>query len=222
MTEKVEIIRLGIVNAFLVKGDYGYILFDTGLSTHWGKILEHLNSFGCTPENLKLIVLTHGDVDHAGNAARLKQHFKCPIAMHKGDLEQVRDGIGYLRKGRTMYAKIVIFTMRTLAKNFRYEPFTPDILLKNGDNLLEFGLNATIIHTPGHTRGSIGILLDNDDYISGDTFVNNSRPRLAVYVENNEELAKSYKIISKLPIRHVYPSHGKPFNYNEIAHKVKI
>lgn len=112
--------------------------------------------------------------------------------------------------------------MRTLAKNFRYEPFTPDILLKNGDNLLEFGLNATIIHTPGHTRGSIGILLDNDDYISGDTFVNNSRPRLAVYVENNEELAKSYKIISKLPIRHVYPSHGKPFNYNEIAHKVKI
>lgn len=53
--------NLGPVNCYLVKTDTGYILVDTGYSNKRTDLEKELESAGCKPGNLKLIVLTHGD-----------------------------------------------------------------------------------------------------------------------------------------------------------------
>ncbi len=61
--------RLGSVNCYLVTTDDGYILIDTGGSNNRADLEKALFSAGCEPGHLTLIIITHGDFDHIGNAA---------------------------------------------------------------------------------------------------------------------------------------------------------
>jgi hydroxyacylglutathione hydrolase len=67
--------KLGSVNCYLVKIDGGYVLIDTGSSNRRSELESALESAGCKPGNLKLIVITHGDFDHVGNTACLREKF---------------------------------------------------------------------------------------------------------------------------------------------------
>ena len=90
-----EIIRIDLngVNCYLGKQDGSFVLFDTGghiildkqFDNRYDLLLNRLAEHGCTPENLKLIVLTHGDNDHVANAAALRRQFGARIAMNEGD-----------------------------------------------------------------------------------------------------------------------------------------
>ena len=63
--------KLGTVNCYLIETDTGYILIDTGCSNKRTELEKELERAGCKPDNLKLIVLTHGDFDHTSNACLL-------------------------------------------------------------------------------------------------------------------------------------------------------
>ncbi len=84
--------RLSSVNCYLIKTDTGYILIDTGYSNKRTNLEKEFESAGCRPGNLKLIVLTHGDYDHAGNARYLREKYGTKIAMHNGDSGMVERG----------------------------------------------------------------------------------------------------------------------------------
>jgi len=83
---------LGSVNCYLVESGTGHILIDTGSSNMRSDLERELESAGCKPGNLRLIVLTHGDFDHIGNAAFLKKKFGTKIAMHKDDSGMAEHG----------------------------------------------------------------------------------------------------------------------------------
>ena len=93
--------------------------------------------------------------------------------------------------------------------------FTPDLYLKDGDRLTEYGLDATILHVPGHTTGSIAVLTDDGSFFSGDFLENRTRPSLATFIDDAEALNASFERVKKLDIRTVYPGHGKPFTLEE-------
>jgi len=80
------------VNCYLVRTGDGFILIDTGRTNKRSAIEKELESAGCQPGNLTLIVLTHGDFDHCGNAAYLRKKFGTQIAMHKDDSGMVERG----------------------------------------------------------------------------------------------------------------------------------
>ncbi len=65
--------KLGSVNCYLVNAGLNYVLIDTGSSNQRAYLERELRSAGCKPGNLKLIVITHGDFDHTGNAAHLRR-----------------------------------------------------------------------------------------------------------------------------------------------------
>jgi len=72
MPQEIRTIYFGWVNCYLIKSDTGYILIDTGFSTKRTDLEKKLESAGCQPGNLKLIVITHGDFDHIGNCTYLR------------------------------------------------------------------------------------------------------------------------------------------------------
>ena len=211
MNDKIKIIELDFVKAFLVKAKDGFVLIDTGMPYHWERLEAELIATGCLPSKLKLVIITHGDRDHIGNCAKLQEKYKAKIAMHEADAFIAEDGVFLKRKVRTLAGRILILLSKLRRQKITLQKFKPDILLKDGQDLEEYEFRAKIIHLPGHTKGSIGILTEEGDLFAGDTFVNSKKPDIAIFIDNFQELKNSVEKLKKLSIKKIYPGHGKPF-----------
>ena len=201
------------INSYLVRTDTGYILIDTGYSTNRKDLEKELENAGCTPGNLKLILVPPGHFDHTGNCVYLREKYGAEIAMHRGDLEMVEGGDMFYNKGIIMRTimKIGFFLLRLGA----FDRFKPDILIEDGQDLSPYGLDAKVIHIPGHSKGSIGILTTGGDLICGDLLVNTKEPAKNTLVDDQEEREASVEKITSLEINTVYPGHGMPFSMEQ-------
>jgi glyoxylase-like metal-dependent hydrolase (beta-lactamase superfamily II) len=224
---EIKHLSLGMVNAYLVKDEKGIFLIDTGLAMSRSKLQVALAQEGVSPENIKLVILTHGDMDHIGNAAYLQKTFGVKIAVHEADAWLCRTGKSIPnRKRKSSLLKRIIkkvisrMVYRPMMKKFPLESFEPDILLHDGQDLSNFGFDAKVIHIPVHSMGSIGIYTASEDFFSGDTINNRKKPTIADIVENEEALTTSLKKIKSLKIRNGYPGHGKPFPMTEFRHQL--
>jgi hydroxyacylglutathione hydrolase len=209
-------------NCYLVKTDSGYILIDTGFPFQRSNLEKALEKEGCKPGNLKLIVVTHGDIDHTGNCAYLREKYKVKIAMHEGDTEMcMNDGktrdrgkipadfpllllILWLIKG------FLFFTYRQAVWGKPFDKFEPDLLLEEGQSLAEYGFDARILYTPGHSKGSISVLTINGELICGDLF----SIAMGRIIKSTDE--DGLKRLKELEIKNIYPGHGKPFSMEQL------
>jgi glyoxylase-like metal-dependent hydrolase (beta-lactamase superfamily II) len=209
MNGKIKTIELDFVNAYLLAAGDGFILIDTGMPCHWERLQAELKSAGCRPEKLKLVIITHADRDHTGNCARLQKEYQAKIAIHPDDAAMALTGISPKRRVRSWRAKLrlMLFKLRKPA----YDTFKPDVLLGDGQSLQGYGLQAKIIHIPGHTKGSIAVLTEEGELFVGDTLVNTKQPDTATYIENPAELQASVAKLKALKVSKVYTGHGKPF-----------
>jgi hydroxyacylglutathione hydrolase len=218
VNERIRAIELGFVNAFLVEAEGGFVLIDTGLGRHWERLEAELQSLGCLPGRLKLVLITHGDVDHTGNCAKLQEKYKVPIAMHAGDAVMAESGVAAKRKVRTVLGRVILWLARLRMREAAFDGFKPDLLLRDGQDLSEaYGFKAKIVHIPGHTKGSIGILTEEGDLFAGDTLMNIRKPDIAMFIEDPEELKNSIDKLKGLKIKRVYPGHGKPFLMEQLS-----
>lgn len=211
MKSEIKTINLGFVNVFLIKTGDGFVLVDTGVAQKWPMLEAELIRSGCLPDKLKLVIITHGDFDHTGNCAELQRKYNAKIAMHDGDVEMVRTGVLIERKIHGIIGRLVMWMGKRAIGEF--DRFQPDILLQNGEVISMYGLTLKIIHTPGHTKGSICILTDDGQLFVGDTLANRIKPCFPPFIENEEELHKSLDVIKRLDARTVYPGHGKSFPF---------
>jgi len=219
MNDKIKIIELDFVNAFLVKAKDGFVLIDTGMPHDWERLEAELIATGCLPSKLKLVIITHGDRDHIGNCAKLQEKYKAKIAIHQADAFMAENGVFLKRKVRTLAGRIIILLSRLRNRKASFPKFKPDILLRDEQSLEEYGFNAKIIHIPGHTKGSIGILTEEGDLFAGDTLVNSRKPDIAMFIDNFQELKNSIDKLKKLNIKKIYPGHGKPFLLEQLAYE---
>lgn len=219
MNEDTKVINLDFVNAYLVKANQGYILIDTGLPMHWSRLEKQLLDAGCLPDQLRLVVITHGDTDHEGNCAELQKNYHAKVAIHDGDLEMVRTGKPVKRKIRGLRGRLfrLLGMIGLRRRGMAFSTFEPDIILKDGQELSEYGLSARVIHTPGHTKGSIAILTSDGRLFIGDTISNRKEPASAPYIENAGELQRSISALKKLNAHTIYPGHGTPFEFKLLA-----
>jgi hydroxyacylglutathione hydrolase len=204
--------RLYAANCYLVEGDAGYVLIDTGLATKRADLEQELDGAGCRPGDLRLIVITHGDADHAGNAAHLRVRYGTRIAMHRAEWQAVRHGNMLLSRGRGTFLRRVFgglfFRFAGLVQPDRFEP---DLQVEDGQDLSSFGFDARVLHLPGHSRGSIGILTADGDLFCGDLLTNLDKPKLNSLVDDRADLDASFDKLRSSEIRTVYPGHGSPF-----------
>jgi hydroxyacylglutathione hydrolase len=201
--------RMGRVNCYLLETPSGFILIDTGSSKGRGALLRKLQDAGCNPGHLDLIVLTHGDFDHSGNAAFLREQFGARIAMHQHDAGMVERGdMFFNRESGNALLRRIIPTVFRFAKSDR---FKPDLYLDEGDELSEYGLDARVIRLLGHSGGSIGILTADGDLFCGDLLDNTKAPTLNSIMDDWSAGKTSVEKLKSLEIHTVYPGHGRPF-----------
>lgn len=231
-----EIIRLdlGGVNAYLLVVENGFVLIDTGGYTFFDKSINNrcnlldkkLIENGCKPGNLKLILLTHGDVDHVSNCRFVKEKYGAKIAIHKDDNYLVKDlsvdkifhNFKFNSFGLKLISKLINPLFVKICKKIiaEYNEFEVDYLIDNEFNLKPYNLNAEILHLPGHTNGSIGVLLDNGSLIVGDTLTNAKKPGISMNANNFKHLKDSVVALKEKSITMVYPGHGNHFSFADL------
>jgi hydroxyacylglutathione hydrolase len=210
--------RLGPVNCYLVKQEAGCFLIDTGSPNIRRKLERQLEHLDCKPGQLKLIVLTHGDFDHTGNAAQLKEKFGARVCMHADDCGMVETGnMFWNRKNVNPIVKMVSPLLFGFGKSRR---FTPDFCIEDGDSLKEYGLDAYVISLPGHSKGSVGILTANGDLFCGDLLDNIKQPGVNQIMDDQDAARQSIEKLGTLEINRVYPGHGEPFLMSNLLENV--
>lgn len=205
-------LKMGTVNCSLVETDTGYILIDTGSSNARTDLEGALESAGCRPGNLKLIVITHGDFDHIGNAAALREKFGAKIAMHAADSGMAERGDMFSnRKKANFLTRMMAPVISALFGFGRSKRFKPELYIGEGDDLAEYGLDARVLYIPGHSQGSIGILTSGGDLFCGDLLENIEKPSLGSIMDDMAAAHASVEKLKSLEIDTVYPGHGQPF-----------
>jgi len=200
---------MGRVNCYLIETGAGYVLIDTGSSNSRKELVRELDRSGCKPGLLKLIVLTHGDFDHTGNAAYLRNAFGGKIAMQGDDLGMVERGDMFVNRKKP---NVIIRRLLPIFSGFgRSDRFTPDLLVEDGDDLSGYGIDARVISIPGHSKGSIGILTAGNSFFCGDLLVNTDKPVLNSLTDDLAAANTSIQKLGTMGIGTVYPGHGKPF-----------
>jgi glyoxylase-like metal-dependent hydrolase (beta-lactamase superfamily II) len=135
-------------NAYLVSDQEGLILIDTGMPGNAQKIIDYVNSINRKPSEITRIVLTHCHMDHVGSVQELKGLTNAKVAIHREDapfltgeksLPSPKGAVGVAFKAFSPFVKT--------------KPVQPDILLEEGDRVG----GMTVVHTPGHTPGSIAL-----------------------------------------------------------------
>jgi glyoxylase-like metal-dependent hydrolase (beta-lactamase superfamily II) len=215
MPEEIQAITHGGVNCYLIKTNTAFFLIDTGFAKKRAEIEAELEHAGCTPGNLKLIVLTHGDFDHSGNCAYLRKKYGAQIAMHKADSGMVERGdLFYSRKANFLMkamGKLILAALDTSLKE--EDRFTPDFYLENDSDLPDWGLDAKVIHIPGHSLGSIGVLLGSGAFFCGDLLENKKQPAQSSLMPDKGAFQASVEKLESLKIGVTYPGHGAPFEF---------
>ena len=193
-------------NCYLLMTENGYVLIDTGRKSKRKKLEQELLRGGCKPGNLNLIILTHGDFDHTGNCAYLREKYHTKIVMHQHDIGMVENGDMFWNRqtGNRVIKKLINLT-------FNIRRFKPDFELDEQSDLSKYGLNAKVLYLPGHSKGSIGILTSDKNLFCGDVFTNRKEPKPNSLVDNINDLNESIKKVKRLDINTVYPGHGEPF-----------
>ncbi len=210
------------VNCYLVTvGRAVFVLVDSGLASQRTKIDRALQAAGCEHGNLKLIVATHADADHIGNCAFLRQKYGARIALHADELEAAQTGDPVRNKNipRSVKGRLT----RLILRRFRLataDCFVPDLTLGDGDDFRAYGFEASTLHLPGHSNGSIGILTEGGDLFCGDLLRNERQPSPGRGIFDQEEFEAGLAKLRQLQVATIYPGHGKPFTMQALANKL--
>jgi len=202
------------VNCYLIETNSNFFLIDTGSSKQRKELDLKLNDECWISEKLKLIVITHGDFDHTGNAVYLRQTYEAKKAMHRDDAEMAEKVDMFSTRKQSNFLVQMIAPM--LLGYGRNERFKPDILIHGEYDLSPHNLDAKVITIPGHSKGSIGILMGNGDFYCGDLLENHGIPKLNSIMDDPVTAKESVEILKSYEIKTIYPGHGEPFTLKQL------
>lgn len=211
MSEIIKQIEMGKSNAYLIETEKGFILVDAGIPGKLTKVEKIMAEKNADLKDILLIIITHVHYDHVGSLAALKEKTGAKVLVHEKEKE-------FLEKGRTDFPAGTVFISKLISKlsnlisESKFKALSPDITIEDHYDLKQYGIDGEIIHTPGHTRGSISLIINGEDIICGDTLFN-FMPHSVYppFANDKKQLIESWKKIQKYNCQRFYPGHGSIF-----------
>lgn len=191
-------------NVYLVTGKHP-TLIDCGSRRGVRYLVENLAQIGLEPRDIEQVIATHGDCDHLQGYHELRRlHPGLSIRIHPRDLPLVLENDPY-RNASYLYGNANAF-----------EPFAPEqcLPIAEGDRVPADDTELTVVHTPGHTEGSVCLLGEIDGHwivFAGDTVGGSMRSltgaNLAIWAEAAQTWERSLQKLSALEFDWVLTGH---------------
>jgi len=213
-------ISLGVDQSYIIQGE-GIVMIDGGAPKKANAFIKGIKKTSIKPEDIKLLILTHGHWDHIGSAKDIKEITGAKIAMHKREKDCLEKALKPLPPGVTLWGKIFAKIMAMFMHFVDIPTTNVDIILGDEEfSLAEFGIAGKVISTPGHSPGSVSILLETGDVFVGDLAMNmfpmRLSPGLPIFAEDLQKVKDSWKLLFDYGAKMIYPAHGKPFSAEKI------
>jgi hydroxyacylglutathione hydrolase len=158
----------GRSNVFLLVSGERTILIDTATKRQWARLDKRLQ--GLNIHRIDHLILTHTHFDHAGNARKIKDKYKARVIVHSSEAANLTTGEMIIPEGTNFLTRILVnVLLKKVAPKLGCEPCGYDLLADDIPDLHDIGFNARILHTPGHTTGSVSVLVDDEIAVVGDT-----------------------------------------------------
>jgi glyoxylase-like metal-dependent hydrolase (beta-lactamase superfamily II) len=169
------------------------VAIDSGTGFNFTRLYVLLKALKKTMEDIQQVINTHGHFDHVGGNGYF---LNAKIAIHEKDADIIETGD----------------TERSVADFFdgKLKPRTVDRKLKDGDILNVGDMELEVIHTPGHTPGSICLYNRKDGILfTGDTIFADGVGRTDLPGGDTEALKESIEKLKKLDVKVILPGHGE-------------
>ncbi len=220
MKVNIHSLNLGASNCYLIQGE-GVIIIDCGPPKQAKRFIKALKKLSLKPEDIQLIIITHGHWDHIGSARDIKELTGAKIAMHRQEKDWLENSLKPLPPGVTTWGRILGGLMSLIMPLVHIPAANVDVVLEDeGLSLAEYGIPGRVIYTPGHSKGSVSVLLETGAVFVGDTAMNNLpvrlSPGLPIFAEDLPLVKESWKLLLDRGAKMVYPGHGKPFSVDFI------
>jgi glyoxylase-like metal-dependent hydrolase (beta-lactamase superfamily II) len=226
-SHRVYSVKLGWTRCYLLKCTGGYLLIDTYYPGYYAQFEKKLARLGIAISDIKCLLLTHHHDDHAGFAAELVRRTGCRVIAHRNAVSSLEEGKSEETiKPVNRRIQIVFSFYMLFHKEFNFPPVRlaeKDILIE-GDNdslLIGIGIDGVILHTPGHTRDSISVLLSDGSAFVGDAAMNFLRwtgvGHRPIYIEDINTVYESWRKLRERGARVIYPAHGRYFSATKLV-----
>jgi glyoxylase-like metal-dependent hydrolase (beta-lactamase superfamily II) len=207
---------MGFDQCYLLQSE-GVITVDAGAPGKVKNLLRSMEKAAISPKELQLVVITHGHWDHIGSARQIKEMTGAKIAMHEQESHWLEKSIKLHPPGVTVWGRVLASIVKMFMPLVHIPATNVDLKLGNdGISLSEYGIPGRVIYTPGHSSGSISVLLESGDAFVGDLAMNRfplrRTPGLPIFAEDAEQVKESWKLLLNQGARTIYPAHGKPFS----------
>jgi len=169
---QVSLIVGGTVNLYLISYAQRFLLIDAGYSLNRNRLIKRLAQFQVTHKNLSAVILTHTHFDHAGNAKRVKEHYATNLVVQRNEADYLHRGETCTVHGTSPLFGFIIRSISPVMRRYHYPPTEADILVDERYDLSEWGFHGYLLHTPGHSPGSLCVILNDEVALVGDTVFN--------------------------------------------------
>ncbi len=215
---------IGPTNCFLIPDNKGYLLIDTGWPGRYCHFLNILKRIHINISEINLILLTHHHYDHIGNLNQIVLHSQARVMIHSQEVQYLKNRTKATLKGTNFTGKLLSkFLSKFHSPPQPFELRKQDIILTESVfPLHHLGIEGIVLHTPGHTLGSISLIFEGKFAFVGDTIMNLPfTSPLPLFAEDLKLLFKSWERILSYNPQTIYPAHGNSITASKLYSKLK-
>jgi glyoxylase-like metal-dependent hydrolase (beta-lactamase superfamily II) len=214
--------RIGsdLIASYLVADDTGVTVIDAGLSGHWRELIAELASMGRSLDDVRALLLTHGDTDHIGFAERLRRECALSVYVHEADATRARgQGKPKSRWGPVRPGPLLRFLSYGARHGGLRTRYLTDVTpLHGGETLTDLPGAPLVIPVPGHSPGSVAFHMPRVDAVfvgdaltTGHVLTGAQGPQPAPFTDDPPRALASLTALETLEANWVLPGHGAPW-----------
>ncbi len=209
----------GFFNAYLIQDHQDIMLIDTGhrrtfstLNRNIGKIVDG--------KSINYLVLTHTHYDHCGNAASIKESYGAKVIVNSKEAEFLKDGSTPLPRGTNLFTYVLSNLGNKHATSwYLYNAVVADVEIIDS---YAINNNVKIISTPGHSKGSVTVVVKDQYAIVGDALFGSPRGSIfPQFADEKIQLLDTWRVLLNNTDCHTFlPGHGKPITRDRLEKEV--
>ena len=209
---KITRLLKGRSNIYLISGAGMNLMVDAGHARNYARLRQRIHALEPERRRIDMLILTHTHYDHCQNAARISKEYGCEIILGAEEKDAAASGYTTIPRGTSFPVSFIAWMGRQIGRRkFGYEAFEADRLVNGTLDLSDEGLNIRLISTPGHSAGSISMIVDHEIALVGDAMFGIFRHGVfPPFADDVKTMIESWGLLLDTRCRIFLPGHGKP------------